>query len=189
MIQNATRLLIRWGLGTALKSCAVKPEAIVFRRYATGEKVGHTNWGNRMDESYGAPYVHIHRADYHAMLLKLALSSGRVKLRLGCTDVDCNPDPSELSVTLQTGEVVKADLIVGADGIKSLIQGVVTGKKSDPRPTGDAAYRAIIPCEYLRKDPELRPFVEHPEMTAWMAPSTCSCFWLVSHCSLYVAFS
>lgn len=124
-----------------------------------------------MDESYGAPYLHVHRADYHAMLLRLATSSGRVKLRLGCTVVDCNPDPSALSVTLQTGEIIRdIDLIIGADGVKSLIQGVVTGKKSDPRPTGDAAYRAIIPCDVLRSDPELRPFVEIPEMTAWMAP-------------------
>lgn len=124
-----------------------------------------------MDESYGAPYLHVHRADYHAMLLRLATSSGRVKLRLGCTVVDCNPDPSALSVTLQTGEIIRdIDLIIGADGVKSLIQGVVTGKKSDPRPTGDAAYRAIIPCDVLRSDPELRPFVETPEMTAWMAP-------------------
>ena len=41
---NVTRLLHRWGLGDALEKLAVQPEAIVFRRYSTGEKFGYTKW-------------------------------------------------------------------------------------------------------------------------------------------------
>jgi salicylate hydroxylase len=69
---NATRLLFRWGLGPALAACAVEPAAIVFRRYDTGVRVGYTSWGARMARDHGAPYYHIHRADYHAMLHRLA---------------------------------------------------------------------------------------------------------------------
>jgi len=83
------------------------------------------------------------------------------------------PDPAlpgGPSVTLASGEVLHADVIVGADGVKSRLQKAVTGRNDAPMPTGDAAYRAIISTDSMLEDPELRPFVETPEMTGWMAP-------------------
>jgi salicylate hydroxylase len=170
---NATRLLLRWGLGPALAACAVEPAAIVFRRYATGIRVGYTSWGARMARDHGAPYYHIHRADYHAMLHRLARAAPGVRIRLGATVREVQPDPAVTggpSVTLEGGEVLYADLIVGADGVKSTLQKVVTGLDDGPTSTGDAAYRAVISTDLMLEDPELRPFVETPEMTAWMAP-------------------
>ncbi|OCH87107.1 FAD/NAD-P-binding domain-containing protein [Obba rivulosa] len=162
---NVSRLLIRWGIGDALEKVAVRPEAIVLRRYATGERVGYTRWGEKMEE-YGAPYYHIHRADYHKLLYDLA--APKMTLRLDATVVAV--DPEAPSVTLKSGEVVHGDLIVGADGIKSLVQTVVIGKVNPAEPTGDAAYRAVIPADLMLADPELKPFIDTPEMTGWMAP-------------------
>jgi len=162
---NVTRLLIRWGLGEALAEVAVKPEALVFRRYSNGERVAFTRWGEKMDE-FGAPYYHIHRADFHKLLYDLALPS--MTLRLNSTVVGC--DPERPSLTLASGETVKGDLILGADGVKSYIQQVVLGRANPARATGDAAYRALIPTSLMMEDPDLRPFVEKPEMTGWMGP-------------------
>ena len=39
---NATRLLLRWGLGPALRAHAVEPTGIAFRRYDMGVRVGYT---------------------------------------------------------------------------------------------------------------------------------------------------
>jgi len=170
---NATRLLLRWGLGPALAACTVEPTAIVFRRYDTGVRVGYTSWGARMARDHGAPYYHIHRADYHAMLHRLARAAPGVRICLGATVRGVQPDPAVAggpSVTLTCGEVLYADLIVGADGVKSTLQKAVTGLDDRPTPTGDAAYRAVISTDLMLEDPELRPFVETPEMTAWMAP-------------------
>ena len=93
-------------------------------------------------------------------------------LRLKSTVVSV--DPSGPSLTLASGEVVHGDLVVGADGVKSLVQQTVLGRQpgnpAPAEPTGDAAYRAIIPTSLMLADPELRPFVEVPEMTAWMGP-------------------
>ncbi|GBE85602.1 FAD-dependent monooxygenase OpS4 [Sparassis crispa] len=162
---NVTRLLVRWGLGPALAEIAVKPEAIVFRRYCTGERVGYSQWGEKM-EAFGAPYYHIHRADFHQLLYDLAAPS--MTLRLKSTVVAVDPDAP--SVTLASGEVVRGDLIVGADGVKSFIQQVVLGRVNPAQATGDAAYRALIPTELMLQDPDLKPFVDTPEMTGWMAP-------------------
>ena len=170
---NATRLLHRWGLGQALAAVAVEPTAIVFRRYDTGSRVGYTRWGKRMVEDHGSPYYHIHRGDYHAMLLRLARTAPGVRIRLNAAVRDVQPDPTVQggpSVTLASGEVLHGDVIIGADGIKSTLQKAVTGFDDAPIPTGDAAYRAIISTDSMLKDPDLSPFVETPEMTAWMAP-------------------
>lgn len=48
---------------------------------------------------------------------------------------------SEPLVTLWNGETVKGDLVVGADGIHSVVRKFVTGVDDQPQDTGDAAYR------------------------------------------------
>lgn len=162
---NVSRLLQRWGAGAALETVGVRPEAIVLRRYSTGERVGYTSWTN-MEEKYGAPYYHIHRADLHKLLFDLAAPF--MTLRLQSTVVSV--DPEAPSLTLASGEVVHGDLILGADGVKSLIQQVVLGHTNPAEPTGDAVYRAIVPSHLLLNDPELKELIEVPEMTGWMGP-------------------
>ena len=165
---NASRLFWRWGLGKQLDDIAVKPEGISFRRYNTGERVGFTKWGQVMDEDYGAPYYHVHRADLHKLLYDLV--APHATILLGSAVAACDADPVLPSITLKSGEVMKADLIVGADGVKSYLQQVVSGKPTPAEATGDAAYRATIPTSLMMQDPELREFVEHPQMVGWMAP-------------------
>lgn len=165
---NSSRLLRRWGLGKHLDDVAVKPEAIVFRRYDTGERVGFTKWGEAMEKDYGSPYYHIHRADFHKLLYDLV--APHVSVMLGSTVVGCDPGPASPSVTLESGKVIKADLIVGADGVKSFLQRTVSGRPTRAEATGDAAYRATIPASLILQDPELREFIEHPQMAGWMAP-------------------
>ena len=83
------------------------------------------------------------------------------------------PDPAVQggpSVTLASGEVLYADLVVAADGVKSTLQKTVTGLDDGPTLTGDAAYRAVVCTNLMLQDSELRPFVETPELTVWMAP-------------------
>jgi salicylate hydroxylase len=165
---NASRLFWRWGLGRKLHDIAVKPEGITFRRYNTGERVGFTKWGEAMERDYGSPYYHDHRADLHKLLYDLV--APHVTIMLDSAVAACDPDPVLPSVTLKSGEVMKADLIVGADGVKSYMQQVVSGKPTPAEATGDAAYRATIPTSLMMQDPELREFIENPQMVGWMAP-------------------
>jgi len=178
---NISKQLRRWGLGDVLAKISVVPEGIVFRRYNDGNKVGYTSWRG-MESDYDAPYYHIHRADLHHLLYDLVADTHDVTLRLGATVQDVYPGDENgvleegqqgrgrPFVKLVSGEVVEGDLIVAADGVKSMIRQIVTGRPTTATPTGDAAYRALVPCSLLMEDPDLRPLVETPEMTAWMAP-------------------
>ncbi|KAI6132469.1 hypothetical protein EDD16DRAFT_1514619 [Pisolithus croceorrhizus] len=163
---NVTRLLIRWGLEKRLNEVAVKPEAQTLRRWCTGETLSWIQWGDSMAQKYGAPPYHIHRADLHRMLYDLA--EPHVNIRTNCRVVSMNP--SIPTLMLRSGEVVHADLVIGADGLKSTSRHFVVGKPDEPRFTGDAAYRAVLPTELLLADPDLRSLVETPEMTTWLGP-------------------
>ncbi|CCO31530.1 3-hydroxybenzoate 6-hydroxylase [Rhizoctonia solani AG-1 IB] len=163
---NVSRLLIRWGLGEQLENIAVRPEGIVFRRWNTGEKVGETKWGGEFEDEHGAPYYHIHRADFHKLLYDITVPLIDLHLNSYVTSID----PEAPSVTIKNEKVFKCDLIIGADGVKSAIREQVVGHVDRPVDTGDAAYRAIVSTDHLLADPELRSLVEHPEMTGWMGP-------------------
>lgn len=98
----------------------------------------------------------------------LSLASPFMKLRLNSRVVSV--DPNCQSVTIQTGETIYADLIVGADGVKSTVRETVVGRPVKPTPTGDAAYRALIPTEKMISDPDLKVLIDYPEFITWMGP-------------------
>ncbi|PCH42698.1 FAD/NAD(P)-binding domain-containing protein [Wolfiporia cocos MD-104 SS10] len=162
---NVTRLLLRWGLGDTLAPLAVEPEASVICRYDTGERIGYMRVGRYLDPGT-EPFWQVHRADLHGALHRLV--EPHVTIRLSSTIVSI--DPNAPSVTLASGEVIKGDLVIGADGIKGVTQQVVLGRVNEARATGDAMYRALIPMELLVADPDLRPLVEQPGLTIWMGP-------------------
>ena len=165
---NCSRLLMRWGLGKGLDEVGVKVNGASIRRYTTGEQIGYTKWGEIAEKEYGAPYYHFHRADLQKLLHDLV--APHVTILLGSSVAECDPDPASPSVTLESGEVLNADLIVGADGLKSYIQQVVLGKPNKADPTGDSAWRALVPAHLMMQDPELREFIEDPHLTVWAAP-------------------
>lgn len=170
---NVSRLLTRWGMGERMRTCAVEPEALVFRRYADGSVVGRSRWGHASHD-YGAPYYHMHRADLHRILLERLRECPRVTFRLAARVQSLDPQPDargKIAISLVSGEVFEGDLIVGADGVHSLSRQIVAGQADLAQRTGDAAYRAVIPTSDLLADDELRPFVETPELTTWIGPN------------------
>ena len=194
---NVSKLLTRWGCGEPvitnerkslnnshdnnlkpsdleykinerLSTCAVEPEALVFRRYNDGAVVGRSEWGEKVRKEFGAPYLHMHRADLHRILLDNVRASsssstqeedhlrggeGRVTFRLNSRVQRIDPFPSsernKVAVELKSGEVYEGDFIVGADGVHSLVRESVVGRLDLAQRTGDAAYRAVISTERM----------------------------------------
>ncbi|KAG6852673.1 hypothetical protein C0991_010020 [Blastosporella zonata] len=110
--------------------------------------------------------MYVTREDLRKVLLELA--APHITLRLNCKVQTVEPHAP--LVVLESGEIIQADLIVGADGVRSVVRDVVLGRKQVPRPTGDAAYRATIPTQKMMTDPDLRPLVEEAEAHVWMGP-------------------
>ena len=169
--RNSSLLLLRWGLGKRLDEVAFRPQGVTVRKYSTGERLGFTKVAETAGGHSGTPQYQIHRADLHKLLYDLVSSD--VTILLDSPVVGCNPDPVVPSVTLKSGKVLKADLIIGADGLKSYIQQVVLGKFSRAEPTGNAAYRVLIPTSLMMQDPELRELIEPLQATSWLGPGRC----------------
>ncbi|GKU14458.1 unnamed protein product, partial [Fusarium langsethiae] len=74
------------------------------------------------------------------------------------------------TVFLEGGRTMTADLVVGADGISSPMREQFLGRPDPPQLTGDLAYRLLLDTDVMRKDPDLRPFVEDPQVNYWVGP-------------------
>jgi len=168
VLPNVTCLL-RWGLRPSLCMNGIKPTTIVFHQYDTGMHMGYMCWEGHMACDHSTPYYHIHHVDYHAILHSLIRSTPYVRICLGTTICGIQPNPSIVggpSVTLTSGKILYADLIVSADGIKSMLQKAVMGLDDRATLMGDAAYRTVMCTDLMLKDPKLCLFVETPEITA-----------------------
>jgi salicylate hydroxylase len=96
-------------------------------------------------QTYGAPYVTVHRADLHAMLLHAASQQGvDVQTNAVVQRVNQTPDAAELDV-IQKGQQHQhsAALAVAADGVWSPLRQQLL-KDGLPAFTGHIAYRALV---------------------------------------------
>ncbi|EOD47981.1 putative fad binding domain-containing protein [Neofusicoccum parvum UCRNP2] len=121
----------------------------------------------------GAPFWDFHRANLHGALLERAVALGaavRVNARVEDVVVGVGERGEGAEVVLLGGERVSADLVVGADGINSRCREILLGREDPPVQTGDLAYRLLLSTKEMMKDPELRGFVEDPQVNYWMGP-------------------
>ncbi|TLS26893.1 hypothetical protein PpBr36_05016 [Pyricularia pennisetigena] len=141
---NASRIIDNWGLASFLEACKPLSDRAFMIRDATGKLVNSMTFDRA---KFGADRVMYHRQDLHGALRRAAESTDRpgppALIRTACRVVGC--DLEQGTVTLEDGEVVHADVVVGADGIRSALRDVVVGRKCDVHPTGLTAYRIHLP--------------------------------------------
>jgi len=71
------------------------------------------------------------------------------------------------TVRLKTGEILHADVIIGADGQRSIVRRVVTDEDEGPKmtPIGLTMYTGCVPMTEVRKYPPLKQLVD----VGWLA--------------------
>lgn len=137
-----------------------------FVRWQDGSTILNLPFTNIV-ENHGSPYWLVHRADLHVALLEAAQNAGvKILPRKRVVSYDFEAP----SATTQDGETYHADLVIGADGIKSVCRPLLTNQPDLPRDTGDVAYRILIPGEKLLADPELAHLINEPSTTSWCGP-------------------
>jgi salicylate hydroxylase len=140
---NATRVLEALGLLPAVRRVAVAPTAFEFWRWDDGRLLSHTPLGDDIARAYGAPYLHAHRGDLVALLAD-AVPGDLVEVGRRCVGVTAHPRGAE--IRFADGGTAVADVVVGADGIHSVVRQSILGPE-DARFTGHVAYRGLIPAE------------------------------------------
>ena len=162
---NSSRILISLGLEPFIRDYVVEPANINFRRWQSGEIIGLTKLVPDFEEKFSAPYWVTHRAHFLDAMYKLALSLG-VDVQTA-SRVD-HFEPGAGRVVLESGSVHDADLVIAADGIKSIARPLVLGGHDiGPRTVGFAAYRATVDAQTMLQDPETAWLIQKPNLNLW----------------------
>ncbi|KAJ5813313.1 uncharacterized protein N7503_000063 [Penicillium pulvis] len=163
---NSTKILFKLGLTPYLKPYVTEPESISFRRWQTGNVIGNTKLVPDFTNNFDAPYYVIHRAHFHSALCQKVQDMG-IEINLGARIETY--DPVAGSIMLADGTTFTGDLVVAADGIKSVARKIVLGGEDMAfRKPGFAAYRATVDVERMRNDPELSWILERPALNIWI---------------------
>jgi salicylate hydroxylase len=141
----------------------VRPGAYVFRLHDTGEEIQRFGLSDEHEKLHGAPYYQVHRADIHSLLAAKVHELKRDAIRLNCRVTGFDESGDGVAMRLAGGTTVEGDLLIGADGLKSVIAQQIVGNVPATY-TGDAAWRITVPIERLPHN-----FMEQV-MMVWMGP-------------------
>ena len=144
---NASRLLCALGLEPGLRELASAPAAIEMRSWR-GERLFTQALGVVAEQRFCAPYLNLHRADLHRLLVDAIAGEARIELQLGAAVATVEQAGEIVRLQLENGQTRQADLVIGADGIRSAVRGALFGPER-PRYTGCVAWRGVIPVDAL----------------------------------------
>jgi salicylate hydroxylase len=171
---NAMHVLNDLGLGEAIAGFSVRPGAYVFRLHDTGEVIGQFPLAEEHRAMHGAPYNQLHRADLHNLLIAKVKSLKSDVIRLNSRVIGFEESEDRVELGLSDGSRVSADILIGADGVKSAVRAQIAGA-SRASYTGDAAWRLIVPAERLPAN------LMGQVMSVWMGPGRHAvCYYLRS---------
>ncbi|OJJ31295.1 hypothetical protein ASPWEDRAFT_31950 [Aspergillus wentii DTO 134E9] len=171
MAPNASRIMGRFGLLEKVMDKATVVQKNSLRRYADNVELGTAPLMPAVGEKYHAPLAAIHRGDLQHILLEAVKSTG-VTIRTNARVIRVD-STFEAKVQLECGEWICGDVVIGADGIKSDIRRQMAGKKGVQdgcQPTGDAAYRILIPKERMENDDRAMALLNSNIGMRWMGP-------------------
>ena len=156
---NAMKVLRALGLERPLLEVGIAPDAFVSRIWDTGETLFELRLDAASAQHFGGPYINVHRGDLHAVLAS-AVKPGSIAF--GHSLVGLEASGAGVRLIFENGVQHEADIVVGADGIRSKVREVLLGPEP-PSFTGRVAQRAIFKTERLGGQP-LR------DCTKWWGP-------------------
>jgi salicylate hydroxylase len=142
---NAMRVLRFIGVEDAVRKVAGRSAYAVTRDGITGRVISRTSRA-RTAELQGIEPATVHRADL-LDVLAAALPPGLVSLGKRCVSVESGG--SSATARFTDGTSAEADVIIGADGIHSVVRTALFGPDA-PRFTGKICYRSVIPTAAVR---------------------------------------
>lgn len=160
---NAVRVLDAWGLSPALHACAAFPEEIRARDAHSARRLGRLRLGPVIRARYGKPYATVHRVDLHNLLLDAVRAQPGVQLRLGERVASYEEHTAGVRLTLENGEVLQGQALLGCDGLWSRVRAQLLGAVP-VRSSGHLAYRGLVPTD------ELPAALAEPVVTVWLGP-------------------
>jgi len=159
---NASRVLRWMGLLETVDAHAFHPEAAEMRDGRSGDLIYRAPLGAAAEARWGAPYLHVHRADLLGVLIGAARSAG-VALRTGDAVGTYSNRTDGVRVSMADGRVETADLCIAADGLRSSLRATLNGPEA-PEFSGQVVWRGTVPADRLPEG------LVTPTATVWAGP-------------------
>ena len=157
---NAVRALdgLGAGIAQAVRASAARPTHRISRTWDTGEETSRLAMGDEAERKYGAPQLTIHRADLLAALAD-AFPAERVRFGKRAQSIEARADGGVAIRFTDDSEATQLDVLIGADGIHSVVRNAMFGAES-PWFTGVVAFRAVVPTERVKDVPNIQAFTK-----------------------------
>ena len=160
---NGTRVLYALGLEQALAKVQVLPSGKAIRLWNTGQTWKLFDLGMESVERYGFPYLTLHRGDLHGVLAQALERAKPGTIRLGRQCVGVAQSPDDVALRFADGAAVTAKLVIGADGLHSVVRASLFGAPK-PQFCGIVAWRGVVPME------RVPPSISRTVGTNWIGP-------------------
>ncbi|KAB1648438.1 NAD(P)-binding protein [Pseudoclavibacter endophyticus] len=144
---NGLRMYERLGLRGAIEAVAARyaDGSSYFR--ADGEPIGEMTTADSSGQYFT---LGLHRAD---LVDVLATALGRERLRTGHRLESLEQTATDVTLRFAEARKERADLVIGADGIHSVVRQAVVPGLPSPTPSGSIAYRGLVPASDLPEWP------------------------------------
>ena len=163
---NAARLLRALGVLPVLAERAVPLEVgWEFRRWQDGRVLSAEDLATKCARLYGERTYTAHRADLLAAVSR-AVPGEDVRLGKRCVGLDgagLDGGGERHLLRFDDGETAVADVVIGADGIHSMVRAALT-EPVPPVYSGLCAFRALVPAA------DAPAFARLPAQTLWLGP-------------------
>jgi salicylate hydroxylase/6-hydroxynicotinate 3-monooxygenase len=145
MLPNSMKVLRGIGIEARLRERSFAP-------YSHLNRVGDTGEIKRElpmpEDLYGAPFLCMHRAELHEALTSV-VPGEFIHLKKKLVALEQNGGPVTLSFA--DGTAAAADVVIGADGVHSLVRDIIIGPDK-PLHRGRIAYRAVFRSSLMPKE-------------------------------------
>lgn len=148
---NATKVLTFLGLGAALAARGVAVDNTAIKHFQTGQVLVETRKGAEWVRRTGVNMYQIHRADLHDDLVAAVRRNDSACIKLGRDLIGFENSDSGVLLRFAGGKEERAAVLIGADGIKSIVRAKAFSPVL-PVFTGRIAWRGLIPRERLADD-------------------------------------
>jgi salicylate hydroxylase len=156
---NAMKALRSLGLEDAVRAVAGRTRRQLLRSWRSGRVISAVE-RSQQAERFGAAACNVHRAD---LLDVLAASVPDAAVTLGARASAVEADGGVTCARFEDGRLAEADVLVGADGIHSVVRASLFGADA-PRFTGKVCYRSVIPVGAVSGAPP------DPDDAVWLGP-------------------
>ena len=141
---NASWALDQLGVLPEIHSYAVFPQRLVWMDSTSGEQLTAMDLGKPFLERYGYPYFVMHRSDLLEVLLRACQAQPTVSLQPNRGAATLEDRGATSVVVCENGESYEADIVIGADGLRSNIRKAILDD-GEPICSAYVAYRGTLP--------------------------------------------